>query len=109
MRRLLLALTILISLRNIYAFGRRKAPRKDLTEDEKLETFWPAFATFDRNKNARISADEISYAMKNGDLLKDEDVQYMIQTMGLADMDGNTELSFPEFAKMMVQAAEEEL
>ena len=30
-------------------------------------------------------------------------------TMGLADMDGNTELSFPEFAKMMVQAAEEEL
>ena len=65
---------------------------------------------FDQDRNARISADEITRVIgEMGDDLQGSEVQHIISAMGRADIDGNRQISFPEFAKMMIEAAEEEL
>ena len=65
---------------------------------------------FDQDRNARISADEITRVIGDmGDELAGSEIEHIIRAMGSADVDGNRQISFPEFAKMMIEAAEEEL
>uniref|UniRef100_A0A6U3ZCH8 EF-hand domain-containing protein n=1 Tax=Octactis speculum TaxID=3111310 RepID=A0A6U3ZCH8_9STRA len=82
---------------------------EELTENEKLEAFWPAFAYFDSDRNARISAAEISYALNNGDALEDEEMREMIRAFGDADLNGDIQINFEEFASMMMATSRSEL
>mmetsp|Transcript_16351 Transcript_16351/g.42846 ORF Transcript_16351/g.42846 Transcript_16351/m.42846 type:complete len:114 (-) Transcript_16351:153-494(-) len=108
---LLLALAIFATMvQTGAAWGRKPEKKKELTEDEMLAAFWPGFKMFDQDRNARISADEITRVIgEMGGELQGSEVQHIISAMGRADIDGNRQISFPEFAKMMIEAAEEEL
>ena len=78
---------------------------KKLTEEDALETFWPAFKAFDRNRDARIDAEEIGFAMEY--MTDDEEIQEMIRALGFADINGDLRISFPEFAEMVAAAADD--
>ena len=66
------------------------------SEEEILE----AFKVFDKDGNGFISASELRHVMVNlGEELTDEDVDEMIRE---ADVDGDGQIGFEEFARMMM-------
>ena len=65
------------------------------TEEELLE----AFKVFDKDGNGNISATELKTVMHNlGENLSDADIEEMIRE---ADLDGDGEINYNEFVKMM--------
>ncbi|XP_073005761.1 calmodulin-like [Typha latifolia] len=65
-------------------------------EDELKE----AFKVFDKDQNGYISASELRHVMINlGEKLTDEEVEQMIAA---ADLDGDGQVNYDEFAKMMM-------
>merc|ERR1712048_1157190 len=67
------------------------------TEEELIE----AFKVFDRDGNGFISAAELRHVMTNlGEKLTDEEVDEMIRE---ADVDGDGQVNYDEFVKMMIQ------
>jgi len=67
------------------------------TEDEIRE----AFRVFDKDGNGFISAAELRHVMTNlGEKLSDEEVDEMIRE---ADVDGDGQINYEEFVKMMMQ------
>merc|ERR1712050_66055 len=66
------------------------------SEEEILE----AFKVFDKDGNGFISAAELRYIMTNlGEKLTDEEVDEMIRE---ADIDGDAEINYEEFVKVMM-------
>jgi len=66
------------------------------TEEELIE----AFKVFDRDGNGFISAAELRHVMTNlGEKLTDEEVDEMIRE---ADVDGDGQINYEEFVKMMM-------
>jgi len=72
---------------------------KDLDSDEELRE---AFKVFDKDQNGYISAAELRHVMINlGEKLTEEEVQLMIKE---ADTDGDGQVNYEEFARMMMGA-----
>ena len=70
---------------------------KDTDSEEELHE---AFKVFDKDGNGTISAAELRHVMTNlGEKLTDEEVDEMIRE---ADVDGDGEVNYEEFVKMMV-------
>ncbi|KAL7081155.1 hypothetical protein ACP275_14G021600 [Erythranthe tilingii] len=69
---------------------------KEIDADEELKE---AFKVFDKDQNGYISANELRQVLMNlGEKLTDEEVQQMIRE---ADLDGDGQVNFDEFVKMM--------
>lgn len=69
--------------------------KDDNAEEEMLE----AFQVFDTDGNGSITADELRQIFSNlGEKLTDEEINDMIKE---ADMDGDGEINYQEFVKMM--------
>ena len=63
------------------------------------DELYEAFKTFDKDGNGKISHSELKLVMKNmGNNMDDSEIDQMILA---ADMDGDHEISFEEFKKMM--------
>ena len=104
--RFVIFTTLIIALLSAPGYSSRVT--NTLSEDEKFEAFWPAFKFFDTDKDARISANEISEAIKNaGDDFFDDEITSMIRALGGADNDGDSKINFSEFADMMIAAGTE--
>ncbi|CAI9118355.1 OLC1v1019915C1 [Oldenlandia corymbosa var. corymbosa] len=72
---------------------------KDGDEEELKE----AFKVFDKDQNGYISASELRHVMINlGEKLTDEEVEQMIRE---ADLDGDGQVNYDEFVKMMTNIA----
>jgi calmodulin len=70
---------------------------QDTDSEEELKE---AFKVFDKDQNGFISAAELRHVMTNlGEKLTDEEVEEMIRE---ADLDGNGEVDYDEFVKMMM-------
>merc|ERR1719333_216569 len=70
---------------------------KDTDTEEELRE---AFKVFDKDNNGFISAAELRHVMTNlGEKLTDEEVDEMIRE---ADIDGNGQVNYDEFVKMMM-------
>ncbi|KAI5397774.1 Calmodulin-3, variant 2 [Lathyrus oleraceus] len=70
---------------------------KDTDAEEELRE---AFKVFDKDQNGYISASELRHVMMNlGEKLSDEEVKQMIKE---ADMDGDGQVDYDEFVKMMM-------
>ena len=70
---------------------------KDTDSEEELKE---AFKVFDKHGNGFISASELRHVMTNlGEKLTDEEVDEMIRE---ADVDGDGQIGFEEFARMMM-------
>lgn len=75
------------------------APKMSDTESE--EEIREAFRAFDKDGNGFIDATEIWHAMTNlGERLTNEEVDEMIRE---ADIDGDGEVNYEEFIKMMME------
>ncbi|KAJ8558039.1 hypothetical protein K7X08_004805 [Anisodus acutangulus] len=75
---------------------------KDTDAEEELKE---AFKVFDKDQNGYISATELRHVMINlGEKLTDEEVEQMIRE---ADLDGDGQVNFDEFVKMMMNRLEE--
>ena len=75
----------------IQMMTRKKGDPKD--------ELYEAFKTFDKNGDGKISHSELKTVMKNmGNEMDDNEIDQMIQA---ADIDGDNEISFEEFKKMM--------
>ncbi|KAI3975347.1 hypothetical protein MKX01_018789 [Papaver californicum] len=73
----------------------RKMKEAD-AEDELKE----AFKVFDKDQNGYISANELRHVMINlGEKLTDEELEQMIKE---ADLDGDGQVNYDEFARMMM-------
>ena len=72
----------------------RKMKNTD-SEKEILE----AFKVFDKDGNAFISAADIT---NPGEYLADEEVDEMIREADIADIDGDGQINYEEFVKMMM-------
>ncbi|CAE7835049.1 unnamed protein product [Symbiodinium sp. CCMP2592] len=73
------------------------------TEEELIE----AFKVFDRDGNGFISAAELRHVMTNlGEKLTDEEVDEMIRE---ADVDGDGQINYEEFVKMMMAKCQTKL
>jgi calmodulin len=72
----------------------RKMKNTD-SEKEILE----AFKVFDKDGNAFISAADITNL---GEYLADEEVDEMIHEADIADIDGDGQINYEEFVKMMM-------
>jgi len=71
---------------------------KDADSEEEL---MDAFKVFDKDGNGYISSAELRHVMTNlGEKLTDEEVEEMIRE---ADVDGDGQVNYDEFVKMMVQ------
>ena len=76
--------------------ARKFATKTDDSEDELRE----AFKVFDKDGDGFVSASELRHVMVNlGEELTDEDVDEMIRE---ADIDGDGQIGFEEFARMMM-------
>lgn len=72
---------------------------KDLDSDEELRE---AFKVFDKDQNGYISAAELRHVMINlGEKLTEEEVELMIKE---ADTDGDGQVNYEEFVRMMLGA-----
>ncbi|XP_047336213.1 calmodulin-like protein 8 [Impatiens glandulifera] len=70
---------------------------KDSDAEEELKE---AFKVFDKDQNGYISANELRNVMINlGEKLTDEEVEQMIKE---ADLDGDGQVNYDEFVKMML-------
>ncbi|XP_022974413.1 calmodulin-like protein 11 [Cucurbita maxima] len=70
---------------------------KETDADEELKE---AFKVFDKDQNGFISATELRHVMINlGEKLTDDEVKQMIEE---ADLDGDGQVNFDEFVKMMM-------
>ncbi|PHT38976.1 Calmodulin-3 [Capsicum baccatum] len=70
---------------------------KEIDGEEELKE---AFKVFDKDQNGYISATELRHVMINlGEKLTDEEVEQMIRE---ADLDGDGQVNFDEFVKMMM-------
>ncbi|KAJ2449403.1 hypothetical protein EV183_004915 [Coemansia sp. RSA 2336] len=77
------------------AMMARKPMSSEGPEDEILE----AFRVFDKNNDGVISADELRQVMNSlGEKLTDAEIEEMIRE---ADVDGDGQINYEEFAKMM--------
>ncbi|RRT55753.1 hypothetical protein B296_00027278 [Ensete ventricosum] len=76
---------------------------KDTDSEEELKE---AFRVFDKDQNGFISAAELRHVMTNlGEKLTDEEVDEMIRE---ADVDGDGQINYEEFVKVMMAKAEPE-
>ncbi|KAK8684716.1 hypothetical protein V6N13_040732 [Hibiscus sabdariffa] len=72
---------------------------KKMQETDAEEELKEAFKVFDKDLNGYISASELrNVMMKLGEKLSDEEVEQMIKE---ADLDGDGQVNFDEFVKMM--------
>ncbi|KAK8709646.1 hypothetical protein V6N13_060659 [Hibiscus sabdariffa] len=72
---------------------------KKMQESDAEEELKEAFKVFDKDLNGYISASELrNVMMKLGEKLSDEEVEQMIKE---ADLDGDGQVNFDEFVKMM--------
>ncbi|GER25471.1 calmodulin [Striga asiatica] len=70
---------------------------KDVDAEEELKE---AFKVFDKDQNGYISAEELQHVMINlGEKLSDEEAEQMIRE---ADLDGDGQVNYDEFVKMMI-------
>ena len=70
---------------------------KDRDPEEELKE---AFRMFDKDQNGFISAADLSHTMTNlGEKLTDEEVEEMIRE---ADVDGDGQMNYEEFVKVMM-------
>ncbi|XP_051152752.1 calmodulin-like protein 11 isoform X2 [Andrographis paniculata] len=70
-----------------------------IKETDGEEELKEAFKVFDKDQNGYISATELRHVMMNlGEKLTDEEVEQMI---GEADLDGDGQVNYDEFVKMM--------
>ncbi|KAG0497010.1 hypothetical protein HPP92_001701 [Vanilla planifolia] len=77
---------------------------KDTDSEEELKE---AFRVFDKDQNGFISAAELRHVMTNlGEKLTDEEVDEMIRE---ADVDGDGQINYEEFVKVMMASEEERL
>ncbi|CAL5413408.1 unnamed protein product [Camellia sinensis] len=73
---------------------------KGLKETDAEEELKEAFKVFDKDQNGYISANELRHVMINlGEKLTDEEVDQMIKE---ADLDGDGQVNYEEFVKMMM-------
>ncbi|KAJ9700489.1 hypothetical protein PVL29_006014 [Vitis rotundifolia] len=71
-------------------------------ETDAEEELKEAFKVFDKDQNGYISATELRHVMINlGEKLTDEEVEQMIRE---ADLDGDGQVNYDEFVKMMMTA-----
>lgn len=73
---------------------------KNLLSNNKLQT---AFKMFDKDGGGTISTDEIKQVLSFGQSLDEEVIQQIIQQV---DANGDGEISFDEFAQMMLKNIE---
>ncbi|MBA0559035.1 hypothetical protein Golob_016017 [Gossypium lobatum] len=72
---------------------------KKIQETDAEEELKEAFRVFDKDLNGYISASELRNVMMNlGEKLSDEEVEQMIKE---ADLDGDGQVNYDEFVKMM--------
>ncbi|XP_022760201.1 calmodulin-2/4 isoform X1 [Durio zibethinus] len=72
---------------------------KKMKETDAEEELKEAFKVFDKDQNGYISATELRHVMINlGEKLTDEEVEQMIKE---ADLDGDGQVNYDEFVKMM--------
>ncbi|XP_054822260.1 calmodulin-like protein 11 isoform X1 [Prosopis cineraria] len=72
---------------------------KKMKETDAEEELKEAFKVFDKDQNGYISASELRHVMINlGEKLTDEEVDQMIKE---ADLDGDGQVNFDEFVKLM--------
>ncbi|XP_042422258.1 calmodulin-like [Zingiber officinale] len=75
---------------------------KDAGSEEELKE---AFRVFDKDQNGFISAAELHHVMKNiGEKLTDDEVNQMIRE---ADTDGDGQINYQEFIKIMMNKREQ--
>ncbi|CAJ2673913.1 unnamed protein product [Trifolium pratense] len=73
---------------------------KKMKETDADEDLKEAFKVFDKDQNGYISASELRHVMINlGEKLTDEEVDQMIKE---ADLDGDGQVNYDEFVKMMM-------
>ncbi|KAM7462880.1 hypothetical protein LguiA_031001 [Lonicera macranthoides] len=73
---------------------------KKMKDNDVEEELKEAFKVFDKDQNGYISANELRHVMINlGEKLTDEEVEQMIME---ADLDGDGQVNFDEFVKMMM-------
>ncbi|CAA6667218.1 unnamed protein product [Spirodela intermedia] len=73
---------------------------RKMKETDAEEELKEAFKVFDKDQNGFISASELRNVMINlGEKLTDEEVEQMIRE---ADMDGDGQVNFEEFVRMMM-------
>ncbi|KAL2486882.1 Calmodulin-like protein 8 [Abeliophyllum distichum] len=73
---------------------------KKMKETDAEEELKEAFKVFDKDQNGYISANELRHVMINlGEKLTDEEVEQMIRE---ADLDGDGQVNYEEFVKMMM-------
>ncbi|KAA0049321.1 hypothetical protein IC582_012651 [Cucumis melo] len=73
---------------------------KKIKETDAEEELKEAFKVFDKDQNGYISATELRHVMINlGEKLTDDEVEQMIKE---ADLDGDGQVNFEEFVKMMM-------
>jgi len=83
---------------NIHEFAMMMASRVALDEANMLRTF----KAFDKDKNGRISRQELMEAMASlGQPLTSKQASKMIE---MADRDGDGEIDYTDFARMMMSA-----
>ncbi|CAL5347269.1 unnamed protein product [Camellia sinensis] len=71
-----------------------------MKETDAEEELKEAFKVFDKDQNGYISANELRHVMINlGEKLTDEEVDQMIKE---ADLDGDGQVNYEEFVKMMM-------
>ncbi|KAG5223575.1 hypothetical protein OIU76_014095 [Salix suchowensis] len=76
---------------------------KKTKETDAEEELKEAFKVFDKDQNGYISATELRHVMINlGEKLTDEEVDQMINE---ADLDGDGQVNYDEFVKMMMNVA----
>ncbi|KAK3033925.1 hypothetical protein RJ639_034725 [Escallonia herrerae] len=78
----------------------RKMKVNYYTDTDSEEELREAFKVFDKDQNGSISAAELHHVMTNlGEKLTDEEVNEMIRE---ADLDGDGQVSYEEFVRMML-------
>ncbi|KAJ8549020.1 hypothetical protein K7X08_032727 [Anisodus acutangulus] len=72
---------------------------KKMKETDSEEELKEAFKVFDKDQNGYISSNDLRHVMINlGEKLTDEEAEQMIKA---ADLDGDGQVNFDEFVKMM--------
>ncbi|KIM43684.1 hypothetical protein M413DRAFT_443591 [Hebeloma cylindrosporum] len=74
---------------------------RTFTDQGTADELYQAFSLFDKDGSGNISLSELGQVMENlGEKLSPEELQLMIKE---ADLDGDNEISFPEFQKMLAE------